>query len=123
MVRRCLMKRRIVGGAVGIAACVTLTAMTGSARVPQQAQPIAPVALYDDDDDVYLALDADGDGNADDRNRDGQPDTVIDVVYACAQQCSIRIQGVEPCFKTRFIKYFCEAAAAMKCAQDCNNRR
>jgi hypothetical protein len=116
------MKRRIVGGALIATACVTLTSMT-SARVPQRTQSIAPIALYDDDDDIGLVLDADGDGHADDRDHDGRPDTMADVAYACAQYCSIRVEGVEPCLKTKFLKYYCEAAAAMKCAQDCNNRR
>jgi hypothetical protein len=95
----------------------------GSAATEVFTDPEKAFAVDDDDDDIGLVLDADGDGHADDRNHDGQPDTAIDVMYACAQYCSIRVEGVAPCFKTRFLKYYCEAAAAMKCAQDCNNRR
>jgi hypothetical protein len=77
----------------------------------------------DDDDEVYVALDADGDGKADNKDGDRQPDHWIRVAKKFARHCGIplllcAVEGVAG----PLIMYICAFRAGWNCAKAYDDR-
>jgi hypothetical protein len=67
------------------------------------------------------ALDADGDGQADDKDGVPGPDHWIEVGLKCASDCGKKVTAAQACFVLGPVYYFCLGAAAFLCLRDCDS--
>lgn len=131
---------------VSIAFCVLLFSATGSAqqatRSAQLSSPSADARLAtaivmpmsgvndealrlddnDDDEEVYVALDADGNGKADNKDGDNRPDQWVRVLVKFAKRCGIplvmcAVEGVPGP-----LQYICAFRAGWNCAKAYDDR-
>jgi hypothetical protein len=102
--------RSVLIATSSIATCVLLASTTGSAtqtRAPTQQRA------------VEVALDANGDHRADDRDGDGIPDRYLDAAFTCATSCGLKLTAAEQCAILGPVVYFCVGYAVYRCVKDC----